>query len=183
MATLKELGEWLEEDSGRDVYLNFCKHDEGYLFSFSLYAPPDKKPLVVNVSTSVHGALEGLNVPPLRYKKGDIICELCYKITKDKKCPASWDLMHQSYCCNKCMERLLIEGTAFAEARGGCYASCPDPRGGVLSHKKTVVVWVETLGGKRENTDHHVDMFVDANPTLSARQCAERILKIVDGTI
>ena len=59
------------------------------------------------------------------------ICELCYEsapIMPDCKIPVTWTIVLQSLICPTCQDKLKKDGIQAPHARGGCYATKPDPR-------------------------------------------------------
>ena len=180
MSTLKELGEWLAEDDRRTVLL---RHSDHYLIELV----EDGNIHRGCQANTIHGALDGLTVPSLKYEKGDILCEFCYRVTKDLKIPKGWDkVLRQSYICNHCIERFQIDGIGVFVARGGCYADRPDPRSTPAGHRKAVYNYLKAVSpgllkrGMVDKIKATIKIVIDSNPDHSARKCAELVIQVIE---
>lgn len=121
MGTIKELGDWLEEDSRRKA--NCSVPDEG-VFKISLLNGINI-PVSESSGQSLSGAITSLCVPHLKYEAGDYVCECCFKVSKGTKAePVNWG----NGLCNTCREILTLAELPLLGNNYGRYAKGQDPR-------------------------------------------------------
>ena len=127
MAPLKELGDWLAEDTRRQVLISTSVLQNGTTI-FKLELGNEKGKVHSSITmASIHGVFSELKVPFLKYEEGDHICEACFKVAKGK-IPEAWHLCSSVAICGECAERIQIEGLAILADNYGRYATTPDPR-------------------------------------------------------